>query len=194
MPLRQPIHALHVAPAVAFLLASAASGSFTVYGNVSSWRTAVGGPTVQRLAGDYYNSQGESVDPEVWSDVGVHLASSGPLAATIFPGSGPAIYSQIGQTFEVRWDQPITALWYRAQTPGGAVVFHHGDEYVGWMGQGNLGITSTVAFDRMIISFPGSTNYGFLWNLEWGVPVPGPGASALLALGIGASARSRRRY
>lgn len=161
--------------------AGVADASFVVYGNTSVWRAAVGGPTIQRLPGEYYTSVNQIVDPEVWADVGVHLMSSGVLKTDFAPGIGMAISSGIGQTFEVRWDQPITALWYRVQAPTGVLSFYSGSTFLGGIADGQWGVTSTIPFDRIRISFPDASAHGFLWSIEWGV-VPGPSPIGLLAL------------
>ncbi len=184
--------------AVAALLLPACQSfaAFTYYSTVQGWRTAVGGPTIQRNPTDYYSGVGQPVDPEVWADVGVHLVSSGPLLTSTYPGGpGPqsvSIYSGIGQSFEVKWDQPITALWYRVECPSGGPACYSGNDFIGGVADGQWGVTSTVAFDRIVISFPNASYYGFLRNLEWGV-VPSPGALVALALGALCPGRRRRR-
>jgi hypothetical protein len=167
-----------------------AEGSFLVYGTLNGWRTDVG-PSIARRPADFYSGSGQLVDPEVWSDVGVHLVSSGPLTTAV--GSvGMSIRSGFGQSFEVRWDEPITALWYRISAPTGSVGFFRGDQYLGWLADGQLGVISTEPFDRLVISVPDNTYYGYLYTIEWGV-VPGPGGAALLALGAPLLGARRRR-
>jgi MYXO-CTERM domain-containing protein len=102
------------------------------------------------------------------------------------------IYSGIGQSFEVKWDQPITALWYSVSAPTGGVAFMSGETFLGNVADGQLGVISTIPFDRLLISGPQSSYYGFLFNLEWGV-VPSPGALGMLALGALYPGRRRRR-
>ena len=166
---------------LAGLATASAQGALAVYYGYSSWKAAVGGPTIQRLPGSSYTSAGQSVDPEVWSDAGVHLVSSGPLVTGSAQVDGISIKSQIGQTFEVRWDTPVSAVWFNALTPGGAVNFFRGNEFLGFTNEGELGVRSDVPIDRMVISFPQATYHGFLFKLEWG-PVPSPGALSALCL------------
>jgi hypothetical protein len=168
-----------------------ADGSFLVYGTLNGWRTDVG-PSIARRPADFYSGSGQLVDPEVWSDVGVHLVSSGPLTTAVFGSGAMAIKSGIGQSFEVRWDEPITALWYRISAPTGGVYFMRGETYLGALADGQLGVISTEPFDRLVISVPDNTYYGFLHTIEWGV-VPGPGGAALLALGAPLLGARRRR-
>lgn len=171
-------------------MSHAAAASFTTFAHVQDWRTVVG-PSIERRPADYYTGAGQSVDPEVWSDVGVHMVSSGPLTTAVFGSGAMAIKSGFGQSFEVRWDEPITALWYKAQTPTGSVGFFLGSEYVGFLVDGELGVISTQPFDRLVISLPNSGFYGYLHRIEWGV-VPGPGALPLACLAL-AAGRLRRR-
>lgn len=176
---------------LAGLTTGSAQGSFVIYGQHANWRNAVPGPTVYRTAQDSFTGLGQPVDPEVWADVGVHLVSSGPLLQEYFTAAGAAFFSGIGQTFEVRWDTPITALWYRAQSPTGGLAFYSGNTFLGNIGDGNLGVTSTIAFDRLVISFPDAWTYGFLLNLEWNA-VPSPGALSALCLAPLLGGRRRR--
>ncbi|MFO0784219.1 MAG: hypothetical protein U0636_11110 [Phycisphaerales bacterium] len=177
--------------ASAGLSCTAAEGSFVIYGQHANWLNAVPGPTVSRTAQDSFTGLGQPVDPEVWADVGVHLVSSGPLLQEYFTAAGAAFFSGIGQTFEVRWDTPITALWYRAQSPTGSVWFFAGSTFLGGVGDGNLGVTSTIAFDRLVISGSVANDYGFLLNLEWNA-VPSPGALSALCLAPLLGGRRRR--
>lgn len=167
-----------------------AEGSFLVYGTLNGWRTDVG-PSIGRRPADFYSGSGQVVDPEVWSDVGVHLVSSGPLT-TVSGSAGLWIRSGFGQSFEVRWDEPITALWYKISAPTGGVYFLRGETYLGAIADGQLGVISTEPFDRLVISVPDNTYYGFLHTIEWGV-VPAPGGAALLALGAPLLRARRRR-
>lgn len=173
------------------LAAGSAHGALQLYGNIDLWRAAVGGPTIQRLPGSSYTSAGQAVDPEVWSDVGVHLVSSGPLVTDFAVGSGVCVSSQIGQLFEVRWDTPVNAVWFKAWTPTGTVGFFNGSTYLGFTIQGELGVRSDVPINRMVISLPQATSQGFLFKLEWG-PVPGPGALTALCAGPLLCGRRRR--
>lgn len=181
-----------VAVTLAAGVCGATAASFTTFAYVQDWRTVVG-QTIERRTADYYTGAGQSVDPEVWSDVGVHLVSSGPLTTAVFGSGAMAIKSGLGQSFEVRWDQPITSLWYKASTPTGGMSFFSGSTFLGGIADGELGVISTVSFDRVVISFPQSDWYGYLHRIEWGV-VPGPGALGLLALGLPSLASRRRGH
>ena len=173
-------------------LVHSASASFTTYGVHSSWQAAVGGPTIARNSYDYFPPvAGLPVDHELWADVGVHFISPNPLiTATLLPWGAVIANGPPNSLFQVKFEQPITALWFNVYTPSGGVGFYSGTTFLGSVGDGDFGLISTIPFDRISLTLGGG-NAGLL-QLEW-KPVPGPSAAVLLVLGAAAPPRSRRR-
>lgn len=168
-----------------------ASASFTTYGVHSSWQAAVGGPTIARNSYDYFPPvAGLPVDHELWADVGVHFISPNPLiTATLSPWGAVIANGPPNSLFQVKFDQPITALWFNVYTPSGGVGIYSGATFLGSVLAGIGGVTSTVAFDRISLTLGGG-DAGLL-QIEWNM-VPGPGAALLLSIAAAMKPRSRR--
>ncbi len=169
----------------------ATHASFQSWVDRNAWRAAVGTPTTYRSASTLIS--GQSVDPELWANVGVHLECGAPLTVVYDSGPGNAITSPVGASFDVIFDQPRTALYSRIGPSSGFLTYWHGERYVGYHGfgaSGQIGVISTEPFDRIRIS--DGQWYGYLWNLEWGQPVPGPAGFMLFAFG-GIASFGRRR-
>ncbi|MFO0961406.1 MAG: hypothetical protein U0625_00715 [Phycisphaerales bacterium] len=185
----------HSAPILAAMTAltavQTADASFVTYALRNQWRAAVG-PTTYRSAVGSGVQEGQTVSPELWADVGVHLACSGVLVGAAGSTSGPCIKSPVNTTFWVNFDQPITALYWDAATTFAGVRFFSDNTYLGIIADGQLGAVSTIPFNRIQIS--NGQGAGYIWNLEWGAPVPAPGVGAVLAAGaLTRGARRRRR-
>lgn len=170
---------------------STAAASFTPYGTHNGWLAAVGGPTIAKDPRDYYTASGQTVDPEIWSDVGLHLLSSGTIETGVQSGWGIVMFVPNGTTLQIQWDYQVSAVWFKCGSPTGSIGFFNGSTHVGSIASGTYGVTSTLSFDRIIISNGGAPG-AYLGNIEW-APVPAPGVVTALALGFFAGARRKRR-
>jgi hypothetical protein len=177
------------------MAAAPAGAEFYGYGSRTAWRQAVnvfiGGPTVIRDPDQYFSAIGQPVDPNVWSDVGVTLASSGQLTTGHSAVAGYTIVSPPGTSFEIVFAAPITALWFNLATPSGSITFRNGGTVLGSIADGTYGIISSEPFDRVLLSLGGG--YATLYEIEFIAPVPGPGGALVLLAGAACSARRRRR-
>jgi hypothetical protein len=165
-----------LAGAAALMASTPAGAEFYTYGSRTAWRQAVnvfiGGPTVIRDPGQYFNAIGQPVDPNIWSDVGVTLASSGQLTTGHSAAAGYTIASPPGTSFEIMFAAPITALWYNLGTPSGSITFRNGGAVLGSLSAGTFGMISSKPFDRVLHPHCGGS--AALREIEFIQPVPGP--------------------
>jgi hypothetical protein len=186
---------------VTALLAVDSHGALVQYTNKAAWQAAAGTSTyigftehpVSTIITDQYASLGVT-----FTDGDDAIFTSDP---GLLPIDGRGLRGHWGQfgfykPITVQFDAPRYAV--AADFVGGSIIkLYMGNQLVGqsgdfvpaWTGPFG-GVTSTVAFDRVVLDNGATIGID---SLYFGAAVPGPGGALLLLAAGGASARSRRR-
>jgi hypothetical protein len=185
---------------VTALLAVDSHGALVQYTNKAAWQAAAGTSTyigfTEYPVGVIITNQ--------YAELGVTFTDgddSIDLGSTSYPTDGRGLMGHWGQfgfykPITVQFDAPRYAV--AADFVGGSIIkLYMGNQLVGqsgffvpaWTGPFG-GVTSTVAFDRVVLDNGATIGID---SLYFGAAVPGPGGALLLLAAGGVSARSRRR-
>lgn len=198
------IPSLMTATAAAFV--SSAQASYYFQSNLSSWLNQAGAPATRATLFDYlpYSFPPQEVPGSIFSDLGVNLSSSAPLLASCVPTTG--IWwinpTAAGASIEIRFDTPQTAIFLNTNAIlpngdfyptgfGSTKSYYSGDTLVASTVYGEIGIISTVAIDRVVVTPNEAENWVYIGPTFYFVPAPG--ALALVALAPAVRGGRRRR-
>jgi hypothetical protein len=188
------------------ICAQSTHASYYFQSNLSSWLNQAGAPATRATLFDYLPSgfPTQEVPGSIFADLGVNLSSSAPLQASCVPTTGIWWINPTapGASIEIRFDTPQTAVFLNtnALLPNGnnyptqfgsTKSYYSGDTLIASTVYGSMGIISTVAIDRVVVTPNEAENGVYIGPTFYFVPAPG--ALALVALAPAVRGGRRRR-
>lgn len=195
-----------LAGVIAVAPTSQADASFYFVTNLPTWQMFAGAPATRANLFDYlpYSFPTQEVPGTIFSNLGVNLTSSAPLMASCVPTTGIWWINPTapGASIEIRFDTPQTAIFLNTNAIlpngnfyptlfGSTKAYYAGDTLIATTTSATIGIISTVAIDRVVVTPNEAENWVYIGPTFYFVPAPGALGMFLLAPALGG--RRRRR-